>query len=230
MSSTISNMTARWNGMDRRRRRLALIAAAVALGLVLAVVFALRGGRDRAVRGDDPIALATFIRTAEFDALPSEQKVPYLHSVRKQMSQIESARREGRIDGKAYRDAYICTWMARKLDDMQDYYKLPPAKRSAWLDREVADDGPPGKSAPAPASADVSPDGGLLYDDAEERKKFDEAKDEFEEEFLERWTPDARRKWEEFRKVYKARRDRARPAGRSPGAATRASPVAGTAP
>ena len=191
------------------RRWIVAGAAAAAVALVGVVIWASRPSAEP-VRGDDPLALANYVRTHEFERLPADQKRPYMQSVRKHMADVEAARRDGRIDSKAYRAAYLCAWMERRLDDMHDYYKLPAAQRQAWLDKQLADKvGGPGqpKPAAAPAAAKVaSSDGGLLYDDEAGKAKFEEEQDDFEDDFLDGWTPENKKRWEQYRAAYKQRR------------------------
>ncbi len=214
----------KWSGLGGRGRAVAGVAAFFALALVAVFAFSLFGSGDDPVAGDDPIALANFVASPEFAALPAEQKRSYMESARKHMKAIEAARREEKIDKKAYRSAYLCSWMERKLEDMHDYHQRPASRRQAWLDKELQGTTTgvsssvgarqaaaviPAKSGggSAAASASVSADGGLLYDDAEGKTKLDEEKDDFEDEFLRTWTPEGRQQWEEFRAAYKKRRD-----------------------
>jgi hypothetical protein len=217
VSSVVGRVASRWQALeDADRRRALLVGGGIAGVLGVVVLVAALRARHGPVSGADGVALAEFIRTPAFAALPAEQRVPYMNGIHKQMPEIEAARREGRIDHKAYRDAYIANWMTRRLDDMDDYYKQPPARRTAWLDRQFADDEKKAKAAgpaTAPSTAEeVSPDGGLLYKNAEEKAKFDAAKEDFEDDFLKHWSPDERKRWDTFREQYKARRERSKAA------------------
>ena len=202
----------------------------------------------------DPVALAQFIASSQFEKLPAEQKRPYMKLARRQMKQIETLRREEKIDKRSYRLTYAAAWMERRLDDMEDYYKQPPAKRDAWLDQQLAEKGsdqekgsgkakavakekdprapavaakPSAATRPADvASAKVSSifdgdDTKLLYDDEPSRVKFEEMKDDFEDEFLDTWTADRKKLWEQYRAAYKLRREARERASTRPSAATR---------
>jgi hypothetical protein len=207
VSSFVSSVADRWSAAGASQRR-ALLAAVCVAGVLLIIGAIVWLQTDRGpVKGDDGVALAKFIRTGEFERMPSEQRLPYMHSIRQQLPVIEAARREGRIDTKTYRDAYLASWMTRRLDDMQDYYKIPAAHRAAWLDRQLSDKKSVSKAQPV-REENVSPDGGMLYKDAKEKAKFEAAKDDFESEFLDRWTPENRKRWEEYRTQYKLRRER----------------------
>ena len=208
---------------------------------------------------NDPVALAQFIASSDFEKLPAEQKRPYMKLARRQMRQIETLRREEKIDKRSYRLTYVAAWMERRLDDMDDYFKQPPDKRAAWLDRQMAEKetrsdkdrsagkaGAPAKeNDPRPPVAAARPSAStrsgaagagavktssifddddetkLLYDDEPSRVKFEEMKDDFEDEFLDTWTANRKQLWEQFRAAYKQRREARERASTRPSAGTR---------
>ena len=241
-SSLAENLRNRWADLSGRGKAWAIAAAAVvACGAVL-LVLVLSGVMGGPTRGEDPVALAKFVAAPEFAALPAEQKRSYMRRVRKHMKEIEAARRADDIEKRAYRVAYVCTWMERKLEDMEDYYKTPAARRQAWLDKELGgSEGGGGGGGARPASASgsasggggkatatavVSSDGGLLYDDEEGKAKLEDEKDDFEDEFLQSWTPRGRRQWEDFRAAYKKRRDALKGKAKPSGGSARIAPAA----
>lgn len=240
--SLADNLRDRWDDLSGPGKAGAIAAAAVAACGAVLLVLGLSGVMGGPTRGEDPVALAKLVAAPEFAALPAEQKRSYMRRVRKHMKQIEAARRAGDIDKRAYRVAYVCTWMERKLEDMEDYYKTPAARRQAWLDEELGgadggggDGGARTMSASGSASrgggkttaaAGVSSDGGLLYDDEEGKAKLEEEKDDFEDEFLQTWTPHGRRQWEEFRAAYKKRRDALKAKAKPSGGSAQAAPAA----
>lgn len=237
--SLADNLRDRWADLSGRAKAGAIAAAAVVVCGAVLLVLGLSGVMGGPTRGEDPVALAQLVAAPEFAALPAEQKRSYMRRVRKHMKEIEAARRAGDVDKRAYRAAYVCTWMERKLEDMEDYYKTPAARRQAWLDKELGGAGGEGAGRPASASASasstgggadaaaasVSSDGGLLYDDEEGKAKLDEEKDDFEEEFLQTWTSQGRRQWEEFRAAYKKRREAIKAKAKPSGGSARAAPA-----
>lgn len=150
----------------------------------------------------DPVELAKYVATDDFEKLPPDQKRPYMKRVRQTMKQITDARREDRITKQQYRAAYVCAWMERKLDDMDAYYAIPAARRAAAVDKELRSKQ---KKSAGPTKPDDSEK--LLYDDPEGRQKFEEMKDDFEDDYVDALPPELRQHWEQYRQDYKSRRD-----------------------
>ena len=234
-----------------RRPWLAALASLAVIGVVVLAWKLLSGPPPPPP--SDPVALAQFIASPQFEKLPAEQKRPYMKLARRQMKQIETLRREEKIDKRSYRLAYAAAWMERRLDDMEDYYKQPPAKRAAWIDQQVAEKGSdqekgsgkpkmvakekdaratavaarpsastrPAGIASAKSSSVFDDDTKLLYDDEPSRVKFEEMKDDFEDEFLDTWTADRKKLWEQYRAAYKLRREARERASTRPSVGTR---------
>ena len=186
-------------------------------------------------RADDALAIAHFVASPEFAQLSADQRRPYMQGARKRLPEIAAACREGKIDRRTYRKAYLCSWLERRLEDMQDYYQRPAAKRQAFLESLLDDKGlpqdavakaqakaaraaattPPAKPAPPKEREEQKEpsDIALLYDDEAERLRFEEKKDAFEDDFLDRWPAERKAQWKQYRSAYTERRKAREAAG-----------------
>ncbi len=182
----------------------------VVLGVVLWKLLPLGGATPSL---DDPVAVAEFINSGAFKALPSDARRPYTKAARKHQKGIEEARRAGRIDGRTYRAAHLASWIERRVDDMEEYYARPVAKRRAELDEMLLDKptrpagGTSAKTAaPSPPGGSKESDTSLLYEDEADEAQFEAMKDRFEDDFLDNWPPQRKEQYKQFRRAYTERR------------------------
>lgn len=207
-----------WEDMTPLRRRL-VVSGGVAVVVLLAIglFLLLRPGAQAPPPTDDAEAVARFLATPRFKQLPAEQKLPYMKAARKQMKQIEAQTRAGTIDRQTYRTAYIFSRLARKLEDMSDYYAQPAARRQAYMDAMLKPDAPPRPAGAAggttkPSSTDrqdpsAQPDDhSLLWTDEQQRVAYEALKDDLEDDYFDTATPQAKQQWKDFRAAYTERR------------------------
>jgi|SRR5688572_8788825 len=172
------------------KKWLVVVAAVVVLAAAAGVVaWAMRSPEPPAPTAD-VAALAKFVRTSAYNDLPEAQKRPYMKALRKGSKELIRARNEGRISQNDYEEAYLNAYFERKLDDMEEFYEIPEAKRKQVLLAEYVKKNRE-KTATTAASAPEPP------------KPDEEKEDDFMEDRVETWPPEERAKWEEFRKAVK---------------------------
>src|SRR5687768_1481756 len=178
------------NGETKTNSKKWLIVSALVLVAAAGVaVWAMRSSEPPAATAD-VAELAKFVRTSEYNNLPEAQKRPYMKALRKGSKELIRARNEGRISQNDYEEAYLNAYFERKLDDMEEFYEIPEAKRKQVLLAEYVKKNRE-KTATTAASAPEPP------------KPDEEKEDDFMEDRVESWPPEERAKWEEFRKAGK---------------------------
>ena len=209
-----------WGGMDPGRRRPAIAGVAIVGVIVLALVaWNLLPSRGPRRLLEDPVAVAKFINSRDFKESPADGRRPYMKAARKLQQQIAEARRSDSIDKQTYRAAYLASWMERRVDDMEEYYAKPAAKRRAYIDEMLGHPAAAGTGTSAKVAAaaqspppTAKPKGGantsLLYDedDAADEQEFEAMKDRFEDNFLDAWPPQRKEQYKQFRRAYTDRR------------------------
>jgi hypothetical protein len=138
----------------------------------------------------DVAALAKFVRTSQFNKLPEAEKRPYMKALREGMSQLVEARNQGRISQNDYEAAYLNAYLERKLDDMEEFFQLPEAKRKQVLLAEYVN-----KQRAKPATVSAST--------ATPPQPDEQKEEDFVDDRVETWPPEERAKWEEYRKAVK---------------------------
>ena len=224
---------ARAGGRPSGSRRTALWGAALA-------VVVLAGGAaawwmmspSRPDPKGDPVTVAKFVATEDFEELPEEQKRDYMAALRRNPQPLEDARAMGHLTEREYKIAKLNVWLERKLDRMDDYFDRPPGKaRELYLDglvrRKQAKAKAGGAKPAAVAEAGSSPDAttasaaiaatpvesGGTEDAGADRGGEDEGEldeKEFLKDRMTQWPVEQRTRWEEFDDAMDARADRAR--------------------
>src|SRR5688572_8317139 len=178
------------DGETRANSKKWLIVGAVVLVAAAGMVLWAMRAPEPPPATADVATLAKFVRTSQYNALPEGQKRPYMKALRKGSKELVAARNEGRISQNDYEEAYLNAYMERKLDDMEEFFEIPEAKRKQTLVAEYVKKNRE-KVATTAASAPEPP------------KPDEEKEDDFMEDRVETWPPEERAKWEEFRKAVK---------------------------
>lgn len=183
------------------------VTAGVIVVAAAAVWLATRGSRPEP--GGDPIEIAQFVATEDFDRLPEPDKRAYMARLRENVDALKSARSAGRLSEDEYRLASYYAWLERKLDRVDDYFDEPSGKaRQRYLDellqkrqaKQKTSPGTAGQGQPQQASAAVPAQSGAKAVDDDE-----DDRDRWLEERMKRWTAEERTRWEEFDDAFDAR-------------------------
>jgi hypothetical protein len=132
----------------------------------------------------DPLTLAKFVTTEQFEDLLEVQKRAYMRTLRLHADQLTGALKEGKLTRDEYEQARHNIWLERQFDKMDDYFKLPPgAARMNYLDELMQSKiekrrNPKPRDPNEPATDDDSP---------------------FMEERKSHWPSDLKARWKEFR-------------------------------
>lgn len=185
-------MSHKQGASSRWPARNSMLAGAVALSVVAAMAVAVllwRTLREPSAPGSgDPVALAKFASSGDFERLEEPQRRRVAQDLRKQTDALDAAYSAGRLSKEQYEQASLCAWMARQLDHMDDYYSQPEARRMQYLLEERARKNKQAAASPA----------------AEAQERFsDEAQDEYEEQWTKRWPSEQLGKWQTYRAAVK---------------------------
>ena len=144
----------------------------------------------------DPVAIAKFVNTHQFESLTENEKKAYMRTLRKKLAEVEAAMGRGAITRSEYAYAVEQAWMIRQLEHMEAYFRLTPgAEREKYLD-QLVEKGSAATTNPAAAAPPTS-------------SKNQALRDEIEKSWLNSWPEDRRKQWEEFRKVSHAKKQAA---------------------
>jgi hypothetical protein len=176
-----------------------MIAAAAAMVLTCAVVLAWVSRSPAIPPADgDPVQIARFVRTDAYERLPEADKRPYMKALRKNLDRVATAHRAGQLTRKEYEEAYLNTWMERRLDQMEDFYKVPAAQRQQRLIAEYVKKNKSSLSSSRPSAA------------AELPKPDDATEENFEDDRVATWPPEEQAKWQQYRQAVKKAKDAAK--------------------
>ena len=160
----------------------------ITAGALALAIACIAGWKLRPVKlpplNSDPIVLAKFVSSPDFERVNEQQKRPYRIALRAQTKELAAALKTGELTREQYDEAYLNGWLARQMDHMGDFMRLPIASRQqAWNDYYVKKLKQPAAKEPQPAH-------------------------EVEKAFLQRvvstWPQDEQEKWEDFRQATKA--------------------------
>jgi hypothetical protein len=130
----------------------------------------------------DTITLAKYMSSSDFQQLDEAHKRSYREVIRSKSKELAQALANGKITRAEYDEAYLNGWLARQMDHMGDYFRLPIADRKyVWADQYNK------KKATKAPSTDPVPS------------------DEVEKAFIQRvvstWSADEQAQWDEFRRA-----------------------------
>src|SRR5262245_28219973 len=112
------------------------IGAGIALFVVACVAAWKLRPFTRPPASGDPVTLAKFVASSDFDRLTEPQKRPYRAALRSKSKELASALQGGRLSREQYDEAYLNGWLSRQIDHMGDFFTLPVANREqAWAER-----------------------------------------------------------------------------------------------
>lgn len=168
----------------RRKLRVWLIAGAGAATVGAVLTCALLWNHVPAP-ADDTTSVAKFVRTAQFENLPEEQKRPYLDALRTSKAQLAAAHDAGKISDEEYETALQNAWVGRLEKQMDDYFALTDeGKRTRYLDKIINQ-----REAPHTTQG-----GGKKGHSQMLRER------------MTAWPPEMRTRWNQFRRAVQERR------------------------
>jgi hypothetical protein len=178
--------------LNKTQKTIGLVVAAVlVVGAFVGAALVMRSSPPPAPQ-DDLLELVKFVKTDQFERLPEIEKQPYMKRLRSGADQLRALRAEGKITQFQYEQAYLNAWMARQLDNMEEYYSLPAAVRQQKL---LAKYSKPSTGPSAPKDP---------YEPNEETE------DDFIKQRIATWTPEMRQQWDEYRTAVKAAKSAAK--------------------
>jgi hypothetical protein len=161
---------------------------AIVVGVLAVAIACVAGWKLRPVKmpplTSDPVVLAKFVSSPDFNnRVGEQQKQPYRIALRSKTRELAAAMNDGRLTREEYDEAYLNGWLARQIDHMGDFYRLPVASRQqAWNEYYAKKMKQPPSKEPQPAH-------------------------EVEKAFIQRvvgsWDADEQAKWDEFRTATK---------------------------
>src|SRR4051794_37577757 len=84
----------------------------------------------------DTITLAKYLSSSDFQQLDEPHKRSYREVIRSKSKELAQALAEGKITRAEYDEAYLNGWLARQMDHMGDYFRLPVADRKyVWAEQ-----------------------------------------------------------------------------------------------
>jgi len=189
-------------GLDQNRAgRTATILFAAIPALVVAALLGWRMmPKPAPPPNGDPVQIAKFINTSQFESLSEYDKKQYMRTLRKKLPDVEKAANEGKLSRSEYAYAVENAWMIRQLEHMEAYYQLPEGpERQKYLDSLVEK----GSKSTGNAVPTIKNEG---------------MREEIAKRWLASWPEDRRKQWEEFRRVS---HEKKQAATRAAGAATK---------
>jgi len=130
----------------------------------------------------DPITLAKYMSSSDFQQLDEIHKRPYRETIRSKNKELAKAYAEGKLTRAEYDEAYLNGWLARQMDHMGDYFRLPVADRKyVWAEQYNK------KKASKAPSTDPVP--------------TDEVEKAFIQRVISTWPADEQAEWDEFRRA-----------------------------
>jgi hypothetical protein len=160
----------------------------ITAGVLALAIACIAGWKLRPVRmpplNSDPIVLARFVSSPDFERVSEQQKRPYRIALRAKTKELAAALQNGILTREQYDEAYLNGWLARQMDHMGDFSRLPIASRQqAWNEYYARKAKQPPPKEPQPAH-------------------------EVEKAFIQRvvstWPDEEQAKWEEFRSATKS--------------------------
>ena len=119
------------------RRRATLVFSSIILALVAGGLAAWSLTRPPPASGE-PLKVAKFIGTQQFQSLPDVDKRPYMDALREGKEEIADAYARKQITAGEYETALLNAWIARTLKHVDEFSKLKDGKpRQQMLDRIV---------------------------------------------------------------------------------------------
>jgi hypothetical protein len=135
----------------------------------------------------DVVSMAKWMSSVDYQDLPEIDKRAYRNVMRKNTKDLVAALNNGKLTRPEYDEAYLNAWLARQMDRMHDYFRLPVADRKYVWAQEYA------KKHAAKAAQGPSTD--------------PQPSEELEKAFVDRvvrtWPAEERQEWEEFRRANK---------------------------
>ena len=176
-----------------------LCGVAAGIALIVGVYFLWEKTRPRMPRMDAPTpVLARYILTSHYDNLPFDMQVQFWKERdsrnAKEKKELDKVFAEGRITETEYRAALQAAWFGKHLTRVEKYAAMAGTARQAYLDKNIIsqlDEKEREKITPKPAKEnDISGNPSAT----EERARID------------KWPAEARERWYQYEKEYKARK------------------------
>ncbi|HEV8604961.1 MAG TPA: hypothetical protein VGQ99_06325 [Tepidisphaeraceae bacterium] len=182
-----------------KKQILILSGAAGAIAVIVACWFIWQKTRTQMPRMDAPTpVLVRYILTEDFEKQPFDMQVQFMKQLdgrnEKDKKEIDKAYAEGRINETEYRAALQMAWFGKHLARVDKYSGQGGQQKQAYLDelilKKLKEDDEERRNPKPPKEGDISGNPSA----AEEKARID------------KWPPDARERWYQFEKEYKARK------------------------
>ncbi len=167
----------------------ALVGLLVVGGLAGALAWWHPWRRDLPSPNTNILTLVKFVASPAFEDLSAREQRPYMAALRDNSHKITEAFLKGTISPENYEVAVLYTFMERRINEMETYFRTPPGReRDEYLD--ILIEGHAHRpSTTRPSTNAVRPD----YNT-------------FALNQIENWPPERRSQWAEFRAALKERR------------------------
>jgi hypothetical protein len=132
----------------------------------------------------DTITLAKYFSSSDFQQMDESHKRPYREVIRPKTKELAQALANGKITRAEYDEAYLNGWLARQMDHMGDYFRLPVADRKyVWAEQYKQ------KKAAKDKSTETVP------------QPSDDTEKAFIQRVISMWPQDEQAEWDEFRRA-----------------------------
>ncbi|HEV8290353.1 MAG TPA: hypothetical protein VGP94_00450 [Tepidisphaeraceae bacterium] len=169
------------------------------IAVVVAAWFIWQKTRPQMPRMDAPTpVLARYVMTEDFEKQPFDMQVQFMKQLdvrnEKDKKELDKAFSEGRISETEYRNALQMAWFGKHLTRVDKYFAAAGPQRVAYLDelalKKIMEDEQDKLHPKPPKEMDFSGN----PSEPEERARID------------KWPAEARERWYQFEKEYKARK------------------------
>jgi len=141
-------------GSEGAKKKIWISAGVIAVAIASLAAWKLRPVKMPPLDAD-PVVLAKFVSSSDFDRVKEQQKSPYRIALRAKSKELADALKDGRLTKEEYDEAYLNGWLARQQARMRSFFRLPVANRQqVWTEQYVQknlNDKPNGVPMPAPA-------------------------------------------------------------------------------
>jgi hypothetical protein len=182
-----------------KKQILILCYVAGGIAAVVAAWFIWQKTRPQMPRMDAPTpVLAKYVMTSDFQKQPFDMQVQFMKQLdarnEKDKKELDKAFTEGRLTESDYRGALQMAWYGKHLARVEKYFSMAGPQRVAHLDemilKKIKEDEEEKLHPKPPKENDISGNPSALEEKAQ----------------IEKWPPDARERWYQFEREYKARK------------------------
>jgi hypothetical protein len=182
------------HGQRSRRKLIVLLVAALLICAVAGIWwFGFASSRGMPAANAEPVRVARFVASSQFQKIPEQQRLAYLDAVREGKEKIAEAYDHKQITASEYESALLNAWISRSLKHVDEYFQHRDGKpRQEMLERVV-------NKGEKKRLSTTRPSPSTIYD-----------KDPYELDVVKQlvagWPDDRRAQWEGFRRALQKRR------------------------